>query len=109
MFHLNNKHPKHNCMHLLMELLMNFDYSADNIIIDLHDNFSYTLAHLDRPKLLLSLEKVNKYAFKSNYHLACFEEFIGRKLNGEEYFIALNGVRVEQFKNNKNHTIVFSS
>ncbi len=82
-------------------LLMNFDYNADNIIVDFHDNFSYTLAHLDRPQLLLALEKVNKYAFKSNYHLACFEEFIGRKLNNEEYSIILNGVRVEQFKNNQ--------
>ena len=84
-------------------LLMNFDYLADNIIIDFHDNFSYTLAHLDRNDLLKSFEKVNKYAFKSEYHLLCFEEFLGRKLNESEYVIILNGLRIEEFKNNKDY------
>ena len=82
-------------------LLMNFNYLADNIIVDFHDNFSYTLAHLDRTNLLKSLEKVNKYAFKSEYHLFCFEEFMGRKLLESEYVIILNGLRIEEFKNNK--------
>jgi len=84
-------------------LLMNFDYLADNIIIDFHDNFSYTLAHLDRNNLLKTLEKVNKYVFKSEYHLLCFEEFLGRKLNESEYEIILNGLRIEEFKNNKDY------
>jgi len=84
-------------------LLMNFNYLADNIIIDFHDNFSYTLAHLDRNDLLKTFEKVNKYAFKSEYHLSCFEEFLGRKLNESEYVIILNGLRIEEFKNNKDY------
>ena len=84
-------------------LLINFDYLADNIIIDFHDNFSYTLAHLDRNDLLKTLAKVNKYAFKSEYHLLCFEEFLGKKLNESEYVIILNGLRIEEFKNNKDY------
>jgi hypothetical protein len=84
-------------------LLMNFNYFADNIIIDFHDNFSYTLAHLDRNDLLKTFEKVNKYAFKSEYHLLCFEEFLGRKLTETEYVIILNGLRIEEFKNNKDY------
>jgi hypothetical protein len=82
-------------------LLMNFDYLVDNIIVDFHDNSSYTLVHFDRNNLLKIFERVNKFAFKSEYHLRCFENFIGRKLSNSEYFIALNGIRIEQFSNNK--------
>lgn len=82
-------------------LLMNFDYLADNIIVDLHDNSSYTLVHFDKTNLLKTFERVNKFAFKSEYHLRCFEDFIGRKLQDSEYFILLNGLRIEEFKNNK--------
>ena len=82
-------------------LLMNYDYLADNIIVDFHDNSSYTLVHLDKNNLLKTFECVNKFAFKSKYHLNCFEEFIGRKLSESEYFIILNGLRIEQFSNNK--------
>jgi len=84
-------------------LLMNFNYLANNIIIDFHDNFSYTLAHLDRNDLLKVFEKVNKYAFKSEYHLLCFEEFLGRKLDESEYVIILNGLRIKEFKKNENN------
>lgn len=82
-------------------LLMNFDYLADNIIVDLHDNSSYTLVHFDRNNLLKTFKQVNKFAFKSEYHLRCFEDFMGRKLSDSEYFITLNGLRIEQFSNNK--------
>jgi len=84
-------------------LLMNFNYFADNIIIDFHDNFSYTLAHLNRNDLLKAFEKVNKYALKSEYHLLCFEEFLGRKLDESEYVIISNGLKIKEFKKNENY------
>ncbi len=82
-------------------LLMNFDYLADNIIIDFHDNFSYTLVHLDRNNLLKTFEQVDKFVFKSEYHLKCFEDFIGRKMLDSEFIVVLNGLRIDEFKNNK--------
>jgi hypothetical protein len=74
---------------------------ADKIILDLHDNFSYTLAHFDRPKLLKLLEKVTKINFKSEYHKKCFEEFTQNKIEPRYYNIIPNGIRVESFQNNK--------
>ena len=74
---------------------------ADKIILDLHDNFSYTLGHFPRPKLLKLLEKITKINFKSEYHKNCFDEFTQNKIETERYNIIPNGIRVEPFQNNK--------
>ena len=81
--------------------LLELDFKADKVILDFHDNFSYTLAHLDRTKLLRFLEKVTLLHFKSMYHKNSFEEFMNAKINDNEYAIIPNGIRVEMFKNNK--------
>lgn len=80
--------------------LMNINFNADNVLLDLHDNFSYTLAKLNKNNLLPFLKKVSKYMFKSNYHLECFEEFINEKLPNDKYDIILNGVRINEFYSN---------
>jgi hypothetical protein len=74
---------------------------ADKVILDLHDNFSYTLVHFDRTKLLKFLEKVTKANFKSEYHKKSFEKFIQGKIEPSDYNIILNGVRIEPFKDIK--------
>ena len=74
---------------------------ADKIILDLHDNFSYTFARIDKEKLFKLLEIVNKANFKSNYHKKCFEDFIQGTLGLSDYNIIPNGVRIEPFKNTK--------
>ncbi len=86
---------------LAIAVFLDLEPLADKIILDLHDNFSYTLAHFDRTKLLKLLEKVTKANFKSDYHKNCFEEFIQGKLEASDYNIIPNGIRVEEFKNIK--------
>jgi hypothetical protein len=86
---------------LAVVVFLEIEPLADKIILDLHDNFSYTLAHFDRPKLLKLLEKVTKANFKSEYHKKCFEEFIQGKIEPSDYNIILNGIRIESFKNIK--------
>lgn len=80
-------------------IIQDIEPLADNIVLDFHDNFSYTLAQFERSKLLKLVEKATKANFKSEYHKNCFEEFIGGKIDSSEYNIIANGVRVEQFKN----------
>lgn len=80
--------------------LLDIDFKSDKTIVDFHDNFSYTLAHLNRPKLLKFFEKVTKINFKSQYHKESFEEFINGKIQSNEYNIIPNGLRIEPFLNN---------
>lgn len=83
-------------------LLMHFVFNTDNLIVDFHDNFSYTLAqHKDDPLFKNFMNKVNKFNFKSTYHLKSFEDFIGNKLPESKYNVIMNGVRIDDFSNNK--------
>lgn len=107
-YKLGNEYPLNKCAKVLIIWrtqgivpLMELDFKANKIILDFHDNFSYTLAHLDRGKLLKFLEKVTLLHFKSLYHKNSFEEFINGKISDEDYSIISNGVRVEKFKDNK--------
>lgn len=85
--------------------LLDIDFKADKVIVDFHDNFSYTLAHLDRNKLMNFFEKVTKFNFKSEYHKLCFEEFINNKLDNNKYNIIMNGLRISSFLN-KDESII---
>lgn len=80
---------------------MELNHNADNLLIDFHDNFSYTLARLDFNKLKPFLDQVKRFYFKSLYHKICFEEFIKEKLSEDKYYIIINGVRIEPFTNDK--------
>ena len=87
-------------------LLMHFKINAVKIIQDFHDNFSYTLNELKTLKnreLLEYFNNINQIYFKSNYHKNSFEEFMGYKLMEKQYRIILNGLRVEQFLDNKDY------
>jgi len=86
-----------------ISMLMNLKMNIENIYIDFHDNFSYTLAYLDQTILINFLKSVNKYFFKSNYHKICFEEFFNTKLENSNYMIIPNGVRKDSFSNNENY------
>ena len=79
-------------------LLMHTEFKADKLIVDFHDNFSYTTAKLDQKLLLKFYEKVDKFNFKSKYHQDCFEETY--KLPKEKYNIIMNGTRVDNFLDN---------
>jgi glycosyltransferase involved in cell wall biosynthesis len=82
-------------------LLMNFmrPNSSKRLIADFHDNFSYTLANLDKKLLMPFLDKVDRYNVKSVYHKKCFLEFMEKEIPDEKFNIIVNGVRVEEFLN----------
>jgi hypothetical protein len=82
--------------------LMKFNLKADKIIIDFHDNFSYTLTHLNFEKLNNLFKQITKFNFKSQYHLNSFEEFIKYRLSPEQFNIIPNGVRLLEFSQNNN-------
>jgi hypothetical protein len=90
-------------------MLMNNDFITDNLILDFHDNFSYTLMDLDSIKLENIFNKVNIFNFKSNYHKLSFIEFLKNKninnIYNDKYNIIPNGIRINEFSNNNNQYI----
>ena len=85
-------------------LTMYFDIMVDNLIVDFHDNFPYTLNNINKNDLVQYFNnKVSKIHFKSNYHKTSFEEFMGYKLNDNKYKIIMNGIRTEPFSKNNNY------
>ena len=89
-----------------INLLMNFNLNANKIIIDFHDNFSYTLTHLNQELMFNLFNKVDKFNFKSLYHQECFEQYIitsNFKLNDNKYNIIMNGLRINEFQVNNNY------
>ena len=57
-------------------MLMNNDFITDNLILDFHDNFSYTLVDLNEKLLENIFNRVNTFNFKSLYHKVSFIEFL---------------------------------
>jgi hypothetical protein len=80
-------------------LLMNFmrPNSTKRLIADFHDNFSYTLANLNRKLLIPFLDKVDRYNLKSVYHKNCFLKFMEKEIPEDKFNIIVNGVRVDEF------------
>ena len=85
---------------IIMLMNMNFE-KPDELILDFHDNFSYTLSQLNQPLLLEFINKVDWFHVKSNYHKQCLEEYFGKKLNNVR--VIMNGIRVSNFSNNNNY------
>ena len=82
-------------------LLLKFNINADNIILDLHDNFSYTLQSMNNTDLIFCFNKITHFNFKSNYHKECFETFLQTKniiLENKKYNVIPNGIRLDEFK-----------
>lgn len=91
-----------------INLLMNFNLNVNKIIIDFHDNFSYTLSNLNQQLMFNLFDKVDKFNFKSLYHLKCFEQYVLTSNyinNTNKYNIIMNGLRIDNFKNNNNNYI----
>jgi len=70
-----------------------FNIEADNILIDVHDNFSSQFLEL----LKKYYNKCNKILLKSEYHKQCFLERINKNYNNDNLIIIPNGIRVEKF------------
>jgi len=90
-----------------LTMLMNNDFITDNLILDFHDNFSYTLVDLNSQSLENIFNKVNTFNFKSIYHKVSFIEFLKFKnINqdyNDKYNIIPNGIRVNSFSINNNY------
>ena len=88
-------------------LLLNKIFYADNIIIDFHDNFSYTLIDLDSSQLEKLFNLVTTFNFKSEYHKISFIEFLKLKNINQnydsKYNIIPNGIRINDFSINKKY------
>jgi len=75
-----------------------FPIKSKHIWLDLHDgNF---------PKEMMEMwfrynQKITKIFFKSNFHRELFEKYYRFKLDTNRYTVIPNGVRVEEFKENK--------
>ena len=75
-----------------------FPIKAKHIWLDLHDgNF---------PKQLMEMwfrynQKITKVFLKSNFHKELFEKYLRVKLDATRYTIIPNGVRIEEFLQNK--------
>ena len=87
---------------------MDLDFEADNLLYDFHDNFPYTLNQLENNKLINMFKKGGRYMFKSEYHKESFDILLKDKLsmeplNESQYSIIINGLRVNEFKNNHNY------
>jgi hypothetical protein len=82
--------------------LMKFNLKADKIIIDFHDNFDYTLTHLNFETLINLFKQITKFNFKSQYHLNCFENFVKYRLSSNQFNIIPNGVRLLEFSQHNN-------
>ena len=70
-----------------------FNIEADNILIDVHDNFSSQFLEL----LKKYYNKCNKILLKSEYHKQCFLERINKNYNNDNLIIIPNGIRVDKF------------
>ena len=88
-------------------LLLNKIFYADNIIVDFHDNFSYTLIDLNSSQLEKLFNIVTTFNFKSEYHKISFIDFLKLKNINQnyelKYNIIPNGIRVKDFSINKNY------
>jgi glycosyltransferase involved in cell wall biosynthesis len=68
------------------------DLKADNIVLDLHDN--YGPSH----KIMIDyMYKINKIWLKSNYHRTLIEAASKFKLPDDKVFIQPNGIRIDEF------------
>jgi hypothetical protein len=83
-------------------MLSIFNLNIDNLFIDFHDNFSYTLEKLNIDGVMSILEKAKYIMLKSVYHKDCFEEYLNKynkKLVNPKILICMNGLRINEFSN----------
>ncbi len=83
-------------------MLSIFDLKIDNLFIDFHDNFSYTLEKLNIDGVMTILEKAKYIMLKSTYHKECFEEYLkknNRVIVNPKILICMNGLRINEFSN----------
>ena len=77
-----------------------FTIKAKNIWLDLHDGVvGNELVEL----LQHHGSKITKFFFKGQYHRELFEKFTSRTLSAEQYTIIPNGIRIDEFSQNKDN------
>jgi glycosyltransferase involved in cell wall biosynthesis len=89
-----------------IQILLNNEFKADKLLLDFHDNLSYTLSDINSELLGKLFNKVTYFMFKSNFHQKCFIDFIQSKnieVSNDKYKIIPNGIRIEDFSINNNY------
>ena len=80
--------------------LVTFNIYINNLIMDFHDNFSYTLEKLQIDMSYHLLEKSNYIMLKSDYHKKCYIDYLNKydkKIDLSKLLVINNGVRVDEF------------
>ena len=80
--------------------IINFNLFVDNLLIDLHDNMSYTLDKINIDYIYPALNKANYIMLKSNYHKECFIDYLNKynkSIDNNKLIVINNGVRIEEF------------
>ena len=75
-----------------------FDIYAENLFIDIHDNFDNQVEMFTMLKKYFN--KITKILFKSNFHKNEFEKHYQDTLDEDKYFICANGIQTKIFENN---------
>lgn len=78
--------------------LINNNFNADKIYIDLHDNM-FVFNDLKKEDLINFFTKITYINLKSEYHKECFINYFGEEFNSKILIIP-NGVRIDDFSNN---------
>jgi hypothetical protein len=82
---------------LLLMLTFLIRSNISNMIIDFHDNFSYTMGQMDKNKLQEFLNSANHINVKSNYHKQSLLEFFNNNIT-TNINVIMNGIRINSFK-----------
>ena len=78
--------------------LINNNFNADKIFIDLHDNM-FVFNDLKNKDFINFFKKINYINLKSEYHKESFINYFGEEFNSKILIIP-NGVRIDDFSNN---------
>lgn len=73
-----------------------FEFNADYVILDLHDNMKLIPEFKDI--YLRNQDRFNVVHFKSDYHVTEFETLLGQKLEQHKYRVIPNGLRINMLK-----------
>jgi glycosyltransferase involved in cell wall biosynthesis len=85
--------------HAGINCFLQFPVKYEKLYADFHDNF-FTF-RFDYPRYS---HKIDKYFFKSNYHLECYQNKLNTVLAPEKVAIIPNGIRINEFNSSTERT-----
>jgi len=80
--------------------LLNNSFTADNTIIDFHDNM-FVFNDMNKEILINFFNKINYFHLKSDYHKNYFKNYFDNKIDDNKLLVMANGIRIDDFSINK--------